>query len=443
LPLKVFGGKGAYNQGRMKRRLPPILGIFFTVLLDMLSFGLVIPDIQLRGDFLGAEGWMRGLLIATFSIAQLLTAPFMGRFSDVYGRRRVLLLTTLLAAGSHAVYAHAGELWIMFLSRALAGVAGANIGVAYAYVADATAPKDRAKSFGLIGIAFGLGFIFGPPLGAFLLSLGYMPGQQVTHTLIEGGVMTLHPFSPTLAVAISRLQAPSPMILGYTAAALALLNFVYIYFFLPETLRRGEEAGRLSTLQSLRLAVLSPGFGVLMALFFAASYALSNLESTYFLLSARVFNLNQVQTALILTFIGVISAIMQGGIIRMVTPRFGEVRVVRFAYLIQVPALALIPFAGPWWPHLLVVAVLAIGLGLAQPSLGSLISRGAPAQLQGSTFGVTQALGALARILGPITGNSAFDVRPWLPYLIAASVMLFPAVASWFLRMPAEQEGPA
>ena len=154
------------------RRPSPLGAIFITVLIDLLSFGLVIPDIQIRGDSLGASGWVRGLLLATFSIAQLLTAPYLGRLSDSIGRRLILLLTTVLSVICFVFYAHADTLVYLFISRVISGIAGANLPVAYAYVADVTKPEERAKGMGLIGAAFGVGFIFGPVLGGVLLQAG-------------------------------------------------------------------------------------------------------------------------------------------------------------------------------------------------------------------------------------------------------------------------------
>ena len=420
----------------MPRKPSPILAIFLTVLLDLLAFGLVIPDIQLRGDALGAHGAVRGLLIATFSIAQLLTAPFLGRLSDRIGRRSILLFTTLLATASMIAYAHATELWIMFVARALSGVAGANIGVAYAYIADVTPREERAKGFGIIGIAFGLGFILGPPVGAFLLSRGYSAAQLFARDAIDGAANLIPGLGVSAGHVMHAYQSPSPAVLGYVAAGLAFVNFLYVYRFLPEPERHEAQPAR-GLLPSLRIAFSTPSLGLLMLLFFAANFAFSNLESTYFMLSVHHFGLTQVQGALILTFVGVVSAVMQGYVIRIVAPRYGEVKLIRLAYLCQVPALLLIPFAPPWLPQLAVVLLLGVGAGLAQPSLGSLISQAAPPWMQGGTFGLTQALGALARILGPLAGNAFFDVRPWLPYALASLVMLIPLLGAWRVRDPA------
>jgi MFS family permease len=374
-----------------------------TVLIDLLSFGLVIPDIQLRGDSLGAEGILRGLLLATFSIAQLLTAPFLGRLSDSVGRRNILLATTVLSVISFVFYAHADTLTFLFIARVFSGIAGANLPVAYAYIADVTKPEDRAKGMGLIGAAFGIGFIFGPVLGGQLLEWG-------DH---------------------------KPLLMGYVAAGMAAVNFVYVLLFLPESLRKEDRVAhsdRKPNWHNMKIAFATPGLGLLLAMFFAYNFAFSNLESTYFL--------SQKQGTYLLAIVGVVSALMQGFVVQRANKRFGELVLVRFSYALQVPTLIMIPFATPWIPQILGIIVLGIATGLGQPSLNSLISKSAPRDMQGGIFGVTQSLGAFARILGPMVGNALFDIRHWLPYSLAGSLVLFPLMGAWRLKVPEPTETP-
>ncbi|MCW5941147.1 MAG: MFS transporter [Fimbriimonadaceae bacterium] len=384
----------------MKGKPSPLLSIFFTVFLDMLSFGMVIPDIQLRGERLGAHGAMIGLVIATFSLAQLLTAPLLGRLSDLHGRRRVLLLTTVLATASFLFYANAHALWAMFAARVFAGIAGANIGVAYAYIADVTKPEERSKGMGLVGAAFGMGFVFGPVTGAALVRLGH--GE--------------------------------PDLLGYTAAVLAALNFVFVYLFVPEPASHRESPTEGSRIAQLRRAFASAELRLLLILFVVANFAFSNLESTFFRLVTGRFAMSQMDGAFVLVFVGLVAALMQGGAVRRLGPRFGDVRLLRAGYILQAPALAGLAFAPPWVPMLLASLVLGIGSGMSQPSLGSLISKRAPATMQGGVFGVTQALGAFARIVGPLLGNVLFDMQTWLPYVVAGVLMLVPISAAFAVR---------
>ena len=410
----------------MRPRLNPLFAIFLTVMIDMLSFGLVIPDIQLRGEALGAKGWEMGLLIAVFSIAQFAFAPFLGRLSDAVGRRKILVVSSLLSAISFVVYAHADTLGLMFFSRALCGVAGANLGVAYAYVADVTEAKDRAKGMGFVGAAFGIGFLLGPATGAFLARFDHL---RHLHAL---------GLEPTKANELISFQG-QPLVLGYAAAAISFVNFLYVLFFLPESVKKeeGRQELRRSTLQNLALGFKTPTLGLLLAMFVAYGFAFSNLESTYFRLAESRFHLNQIQTALVLTLVGVVSALMQGVVTRIAVQRFGEVKLVRFAYLLQAPVLLCIPFAYPWPPLIVATVLLGIGGGLAQPSLSSLISQSAPPEMQGGVFGVTQALGAMARIAGPLAANYLFDFNAAAPYILAAVLMVLPALGAF--RVSEEQ----
>ncbi|HEY3783432.1 MAG TPA: MFS transporter [Fimbriimonadaceae bacterium] len=414
------------------RKPSPILGIALTVFIDILSFGLVIPDIQLRGELLihqtfgltidaRLQGLILGLTIATYSIAQLITSPILGRLSDKVGRRSILLCTTLLSATAYLFYSHAILLWVMIAARVLGGIGGANIGVAYAYVADVTSPQNRGKAMGLIGAAFGLGFIFGPGIGSVLVKLGHN----------------------------------TPTVLGYTSTALCILNFAYVYYLLPESHQNrwdasAESASAPATNRAkIRLAdaFKTPGLGLLLAMFFCTNFGFSNMESTFFRLAEHNFGMSQLQTAMILTEVGIVMAIVQGGLIRVVIPMFGEVNLLRTAYFLQVPALLCMPWASPWIPMMLVAAVLGLGGGLSQPSMSSLISLNTPGDMQGGIFGITQGLGALARILGPTIGNTLFDVnstgtapynnvRHWYPYTFGAAVVLLPLLASFKLKMP-------
>lgn len=403
-------------------QLPPILGIFLTVFLDLLSFGMFLPDLQLRVQQLAARhlglapdshdtriGIMVGLSLAVFSFAQLLTAPFLGRLSDRIGRRKVLLVTTVLSTISYVVYAHATSLEWIFVARIFGGIGAANLGVAFAYIADVTKPEERAKGLGLIGAAFGLGFVLGPFIGTQLLKLGH----------------------------------DQPLLLGYVAAAMCFVNFLYVWLLLPESLHtQPERESRFFT--DLRQAVSTPGLGLMLLMFFVANFAFTNLETTYFQLLAdnrSVFHLGE-RTAkeyggYVLVLVGIVAAFTQGFLVRRLMPVHGEVSLIRFSYPVLALSFVLIPFAPLWIPALVGVIGLGLANGLAQPSLSSLISRSAPAEVQGGIFGITQALGAFARCIGPLIGNSLFSVQPSYPYLLGALLIIFPTCAAWGLRQPA------
>lgn len=390
----------------------PLFAIFLTVFLDMLSFGTVIPDIQLRAEHLvkgtswitaagpNVVGIVIGISIALFSIAQFIISPYLGRLSDEKGRRPILLVTCTLAVISSLLYAFSTSLPIMWLSRICHGFAGANLGVAYAYIADISSDANRAKSMGVLGMAFGLGFMFGPPLGAILIEVNN--GQ--------------------------------PFLLGLVSAGFALINLIFVARYLPESNNNHVARTPQKRIQVLLDALKTPTLGSLLLLFFVANLAFANLESTYFRLGADVYKISQTQTSLVLVFVGVIAALVQGGLIRVLEPKFGEVNLLRVGYLVQAPVLASIPFVKPWWPVLLGCAFLGTGNGIAQPSLSSLISKNSPPELRGSTFGITQSLGSLARIIGPIIANTMYAGGPARPYLLAALLMLIPSIGVWRVK---------
>lgn len=404
----------------MVKKLPPIVAIFFTVFLDLLSFGVVIPDIQIRAASLvdpastGAyTGAMIGISIALFSIAQLAFAPMLGRLSDRVGRKNILLLTAALATLGAVAYAYSTTIGVLWLARILQGVAAANLGVAYAAISDFTKPSDRSKAMGKIGAAFGLGFILGPPLGGWLAEVG------------QG----------------------SPIYIGYVSAALALLNVVFIALFLPSSpVKERDESLPKTTIGLLRLAFIDPNFRVVLLLFFTASFAFSNLESTFFRLSEDVYRIDRVSASLVLVVVGVVAAVMQGLLIGPLVKRFGDRTLLRVGFLIQIPILATVPFVKPWIPLLIGVVCLGIGTALSGPTTSSLISRLSPAAIIGATFGVTQALGALARIFGPLVGSFLYQIAPYWPYICASAVMVIPLLLSLRIQVPSiesEEQVPA
>lgn len=390
-----------------------MLALFLTVLLDLLGFAMFIPDIQLRGEqvartMYGANatnaeiGWFVGIMLAAYSVAQLLTSPQLGRLSDIKGRRPVLLLSSGLAVVGYLVYGH----WVtpegMILSRILTGIAAANLGVAFAYVADTTTPEDRAKSLGMLGAAFGIGFIFGPVLGSQLL----------------------------------KASNDSPALLSNVSAGLALLNIVFIYFWLPESIKPGTQATKVRPIQDLITALKTPGLGILIVMFFMVNLCFTNLETTYFRLLAEpswIFKFKDPKDsgAIVLAMVGVVGVIVQGFLVRLAVKKYGELTTLRYAYLIFLPSFVLIPFTPLWFPGVLVIIGLGLGNGLANPSLNALISQRSPASMQGGIFGITQSLGALARAVGPLMSNPLFSYKPYAPYIVGGILALFPLIAAW------------
>jgi MFS family permease len=389
----------------MQRHKHPLLPILITIFIDLLGFGMFISDIQLRGREFGASDLMLGLMISSFSFFQFLFAPFLGRLSDRVGRKPILVTTVLLSITCFLLYAHAQSLLWMFLSRSLAGIASANMSVAYAYVADITTPQNRAKGLGLIGAAYAMGFILGAPMGALLIEWG-------------GG---------------------KPLLLGYTAAVMGFFNLLYVLFGISETLhsQRTKQANppHGSPYKVLFTALQMPRVSFLLLLYFAATFAFANLESTFFQLNTYHFHLSPSIGALLLAYVGIVFAATQGGFLRKAVPIFGETTLLRMGFLMQAPALILLPFSPHWALLLVVMTVLSAGRSLSDPCLNSLISQATPKEMQGQIFGLTQSMGALARMMSPTVANLLLGKAFWMPYLCAGLLMLLPLIGSLRLQL--------
>jgi predicted MFS family arabinose efflux permease len=228
----------------------------------------------------------------------------------------------------------------------------------------------------------------------------------------------------------------SPALLSNVSAGLALLNIVFIYFWLPESIKPGAQATKLRPIQDLITALKTPGLGILIVMFFMVNLCFTNLETTYFRLLAEpnwIFKFKDPKDsgAIVLAMVGVVGVIVQGFLVRLAVKKYGELTTLRYAYLIFLPSFVLIPFTPLWFPGVLVIIGLGLGNGLANPSLNALISQRSPASMQGGIFGITQSLGALARAVGPLMSNPLFSYKPYAPYIVGGILALFPLIAAW------------
>jgi predicted MFS family arabinose efflux permease len=391
--------------------------LFVIVFVDLLGFGMVIPVMSLYAERLGAPDSQIGWLMTGYSAMQFVFTPIWGRLSDRYGRRPLLLLSIAMTAVGFLAYALAPDFRWLLVSRLFAGTATANISIAQAYIADVTPPEGRARGMGIIGAAFGLGFVLGPALGGLLSSVS--------------------------------LAAP-----GYAAAALAALNGVAAYFVLPEPAERAV-TGRRPHLPALFDELRRPGIRRLIAIYLLAVLAFSGMEATFALLAAHRYGLDQRHVSYVFAFIGVIVTVVQGGLIGRLARRFGERALLVAGLLFQAVGLMALPYGrglgaallgevpgtpglGPEIAGILAASLpLAVGSGLFGPALTSLISRSARAEDQGGTLGIGQSAAALGRIAGPISATNAYD-HIWMgaPYVGGAAIMLFTAAIGWTLRSP-------
>lgn len=391
-----------------------MLVIFLTVFIDLIGFGIVVPLIPIYSREFGGNGWIIAAVIASYSAMQFVFSPIWGKLSDRYGRRPILLISTAGAAISYVIFAMAslhGNLWLLFASRLFAGACGGNITVAQAYVADISKPEERSKKMGLIGMAFGLGFIFGPAIS---------------------GVMN-HFYGPT---------AP-----GWAAAALCALNFFLTFFILAESLKpESIQAANRPRFAQWGHTLSQPKIGLLILLFFLATFAFSCFECTLGLLIMDQFKLGGISesshsvgtiTSLFI-FCGLISAMVQGGAIGKLVKKFGEPKLIAASMLMTGVSLVLLPLVHgsgplkwsalihdlPWIEMLAVLALLAFGSSLSRAPLFGLLSNLTPANEQGATIGVAQSAGSLARILGPLFANPLYMHSPLLPYAICGAISI-------------------
>src|SRR2546421_2387398 len=364
-------------------RRSPLLVIFITVFIDLVGFGIVIPVLPfyVEGTKFNASPRMVGLLFASYSVMQLLFTPLLGRLSDRYGRRPVLFLSLLGTSVGFFILGFATKLWMLFVGRIIDGVTGGNISTAQAYIADVTTKENRAKGMGLIGAAFGLGFVFGPSIGGVLsrwdINLGgyHIPGISV------------------------------PLIF---AGALAFANATLLYFVLPETVtpdHPARESAATARWSQLFKALHRSRLAFVLTIYFLFVVAFSIMTSSFGLFTLYRFGFDAHDTGWIFAFVGVIGACIQGGLIGRLVKMFGEVPLVIVGALLFTASLFVIPLTGPQTglaALLGVGAAFAVGNGLATPSLTSLASKSAGAGEQGGVLGVTQAVASLARVTGPL-----------------------------------------
>jgi len=369
--------------------------LFLTIFIDLLGFGVIIPILPSYSKEIGASNFMVGVIAASFSLMQFLFTPIWGSLSDRYGRRPVILGTTIVSTVAYLIFSHATVLPILILSRCLSGLGSGNISAAQAYITDITPPEKRAQSMGLIGAAFGLGMIFGPPAGGLIKS----------HLGVE--------------------------YIGYITAGLCLLNFVLAYILLPESLKeknkRKIDIHLILPVKEYVQVFYQKGKREIFLINGIYVTAFFMFQITAALIWKEVYHFSEDKIGYIFAFIGVCTTIMQGGLIGFFTRRFGEQRLLFMGTVLLMICLASMPFVTAKWfvPfELILLMFLAIANGMVGPSCLSLLSQMSARHEQGRTLGLYQSFSSIARIIGPMLGTAmyAFDVK--LPYLAGAAILL-------------------
>jgi MFS transporter, DHA1 family, tetracycline resistance protein len=347
--------------------------LFLIVFTDLIGFGIVIPLLPLYAEHHRPAGWVLGLLMASFSAMQFVFAPVLGRLSDRVGRRPVLLVSLAGSVAGYTMFALAHSMAMLFASRLLAGVCGANIATAQAVIADTTPPEGRAKGMGLIGAAFGLGFIAGPALAGLLLQLG--------------------PSAP-----------------GWGAAACSVAALAMAFAFLPETRTPSTEpaAARFAS----PLARLTSGWSnrrlaPLLALGLLVITGFAGFEVTFAQFLHGRLALPHDRVSFMFVYVGVLAAVVQGGLMGRLSRRFGEARLVLAGLLAIGIGCSALAATHHLATLLAVLVVVSFGAGVVTPSLTSLVSRTAGTADQGAALGAFQSVGSLARVVGPFAAEVA------------------------------------
>lgn len=366
----------------MNKSFSSVAIIFFVVLIDLIGFGIIIPILPRYSEtHFGANEFQIGILIASFSFFQFLSSPVLGKISDRIGRKPVISFALIISSISYLIFAFAPDYWIALLSRSIAGIGGGSISAAQAYIADVTEKSERTKGMGIIGTAFGLGFVLGPFIGGTLASYGYIV--------------------PNLS-----------------ASAFSFIAFILTQLFLKESIKSKSTLTLdfKSLTQSLRLSRYSYVFsgslvGKFSLIFFIITFSIANTYGVIPIFAYRYLHFTDREIGYIYAVIGIIGVIFQGYLIGKLTKIFGERRLLLIGIILLASGLAFIPVSiSQIFLMWIYVILISIGLALINPTILSFISKLSPPEQQGEVLGVNQSMGSLGRVMGPVWGGFAFNV---------------------------------
>jgi len=372
---------------KVKKEYLVILTILIT---EVLGFSLILPFLPFYAQEFGATPLEIGLILTSFSFFQFFSAPIMGRLSDHYGRKPLLIISQFSTFIGFLILGFANALWMIFLSRIVDGLFGSNFTIAQAYLSDISSKEDRSKVFGLSGVAFGLGFLVGPAIGGFLSAFGF--------------------------------SLPS-----FLAAAVSAISMLIIFFFLPETIKRKKEIKldiKIFHFNDFRKyfsdKLLSPKFWQ----FFTYVFAHTLWVSTSALYAQAQLGFTAIDVGLFLTYVGLISVIIRGILLSKLIDLFGEKNLQYMGAISIIVGMVASAFVAEAWMFYIIITFFSFGSGVLRPVLQGTISRGAPQEEQGSVLGITNSLGSISQIFGPVLGG--FLINYFIPGslgLVAAFIM--------------------
>lgn len=378
-----------------------LLTLFLIVFIDLLGFSLILPLLPFYAETFGATPFQIGLLVAAYAAAQLVGAPLLGRLSDRFGRRPVLLISLIGTFIGFLILGFASSLWMLFASRLLDGFTGGNISVAQAYITDITDEKDRAKGLGLLGAAFGVGFIIGPAVG---------------------GILSVYGFA----------------VPAFVAAGLSLISILGVIFFLPESLtaearaRLEKKAKQEISLRNLWAAINRPRVGPLLNVRFFYGLAFATFQTIFPLYAQYKLGLDARNTGFVLTYVGILVVFVQGFLVGWLAARYNEYRLIFLATILMMIVL----FAWALVPNLMalliVLAPLAVAAGILNTLLNSALSKAVYPEEVGGTLGLSASLESLTRVISPTAGGILIgSLGTWAPGVVGGLIMLGTVSYAW------------
>ncbi len=385
----------------MKLRSSPIFVVFLIVFIDLVGFGIIIPLGPYYATNIGATPTQVGILMAIYSLMQFLFSPFWGKLSDKVGRRPILLMSLLGSSISYLFFAFSTTFWMLLAARAFAGFFGANISTAMAYIADVTDEKNRSKGMGLIGAAFGLGFIMGPAIGGLLSEVGMRLGDE-----------------PPFGIGFSALGA----------SVICFVNFLFAIKVLKESLtdeKKQKIQKRESRIALMKRFLFAKPQGVLLFLGFVSTFAFAHMESTLALFVKDSWDWGFTKASFAFAYVGIVSVFTQGFLIRKLMPKYGEPPLMFVGLTLTAMGMLGISLSTEVWMLGLAVTLMGLGMGMFNPSNLGGISLSSPSADQGKVLGVAQSFSALGRILGPLSGGFVYGhLGMRYPFLLAAAVLV-------------------
>ncbi|MBM3422528.1 MAG: MFS transporter [Chlorobi bacterium] len=391
----------------------PLVILLLTVMLDLIGFGIVLPLLPTYAKDLGASPFMIGLIAAIFSIMQFIFSPLWGKLSDRIGRRPVMLISIFITSLSYLIFSQSDNIPLLIFARGLSGIGSANIAAAQAYITDVTDSRNRSGAMGMIGAAFGVGFIIGPLIGGLLM----------------------HNYGIEMV--------------GYVASGLIFLDFILAVFFLPESNKQARKfdfsmfgrKGAIATepvqtasflktkadeyIEGLKLAFSSKPLALLMIANYIFTFAIVNMQVASILLWKEYFGASDQEIGYIFAYVGFFSVIVQGGLISRLIKKLGEHKLFLWGHIFTFAGVFFVPFIPQdtlFSAGLVILLCFAIGTSLVAPINLSMISLYSYKQQQGQILGLSQSVNSFARIMGPFSGSILYGMNFHAPYIVAGAL---------------------